>query len=134
MSATHTGRVWGGWCATYLLPLESLSPFQILDKWMFLIPLYLWPPRCNRDDCTLSPFHLLLFVLEKVGNSAWAASRTQSHGLEGAQAAGTPPAWSRQSKTWHFRKLCGISAGLCPAANSGAASELPRTNSRFYHL
>lgn len=30
MSATHTGGVWGGWCATYMLPLESLSPFQML--------------------------------------------------------------------------------------------------------
>lgn len=30
MSATYTGGVWGDWYATYLLPLESLSPFQML--------------------------------------------------------------------------------------------------------
>lgn len=30
MSATHTGGVWEGWYAIYLLLLESLSPFQML--------------------------------------------------------------------------------------------------------
>lgn len=96
----------------YLWNPLVFSRCYILDTLMFLIPSMCGHPSCNKEGCTLSPFLLPLFVLERVENSAWAASRPQSHGLEGAEAAGTPPAWSRQSETWHFRRRWNFSRAV----------------------